>query len=83
MFGDNDTNEEDEPTELVMKKGEDGVVHIRAVVDGEQVFSAAPHITAGKKTVTAAVKSWVSRAYRDQIDELRDPDNNDNSRGFL
>ncbi len=59
MFGDNDTNEEDEPTEFVMKKGERGVVHIWAVVDGEQVFSAAPHITAVGKTVSAAVESWM------------------------
>jgi len=83
MFGDNDTNEEDEPTEFVMKKGERGVVHIWAVVDGEQVFSAAPHITAVGKTVSAAVESWMSRAYRDQIDELRDLGNNDDSHGFL
>jgi len=84
MFGDNNDNEgEDEPTELVMKKGEGGVVHIWAVVDGEQVFSAAPHITAVGKTVSAAVESWMSRAYRDQIDELRDLGNNDDSHGFL
>jgi len=84
MFGDNnEKEEEDEPTEFVMKKGEGGVVHIWAVVDGEQVFSAAPHITAVGKTVSAAVESWMSRAYRDQIDELRDLGRDDDSHGFL
>jgi len=47
------------------------------------VFSAAPHITAVGQTVSAAVESWMSRAYRDQIDELRDLGNNDDSHGFL
>jgi hypothetical protein len=66
-----------------MKKGENCAVHIWAVVDGEQVFSAAPHITAVGKTVSAAVEAWLSRAYRDQIDELRDLGSNDDSHGFL
>lgn len=83
MFGDNDNEtDEEQPTELVMQKGDDGAVLIWAVVNGEQVFSASPHITAVKETVTAAIQTWLSRAYRQEIDDLHDLGSNDSDRIF-
>jgi hypothetical protein len=60
-------------TELVMK-AEGSTVHIWVVVDGEDVYHAAPHVAMSKEAVFAAVKTFYSRAFRDHIPDLEDED---------
>jgi hypothetical protein len=77
MIGSND--DEEAPTELVMKK-EAEYVHIWVVVDGEEVFHASPHVKMIKGPVQAAIQTFLSRAYQAEIEELSP---SDDSKGFL
>lgn len=65
----------DDATELVMQK--DGShVEIWAVVNGHQVFHAEPHYQAVKGPVQAAIQTFLSRAYEEEIieDTTKDDD---------
>lgn len=58
---------------------EDEKIHIWAVVDGEQVFHAAPPAKVSRSSMTAAVHTFLSRAF----EELPTDDDEDESRGFM
>jgi len=74
MLG-NETSQEgqENPTELVMKK-EDEFLHVWAVVDGEQVFHAAPHVQMAQAPIQAAIQTFISNAYQAEIEGLVEPD---------
>jgi len=73
MLGsDNDGQNDEEPTELVMKKGDDGIVYVWAVVNGDEIFHAAPHITMAKQAISGAIQTWFSQAFRKELDEIHD-----------
>jgi hypothetical protein len=64
---------EQEATELVMKK-EGSVIHVWAYVDGVQVFQASPVVTKSKGAVSAAVQTFISRAWEEQFNDLLEDD---------
>lgn len=59
----------EQATELVMKK-DGNVLHVWAIVDGEEVFHAAPTVTRSKGAVMAAVQTFLSRAWQQEFGEL-------------
>lgn len=71
---------EDNPTEFVMRK-DGNYVEIWAVVDGTQVFSASPPVTAADSVIQAAVKTWLTRAWEQELTDLIAED--DESKGGL
>lgn len=64
-----DEEQHEQATELVMKK-HGNVLHVWAIGDGEEVFHAAPTVTRSKGAVTAAVQTFLSRAWQQEFDEL-------------
>lgn len=73
--------QEENPTELVVKK-DGSSVHIWALIDGEEIFHAAPHVRASTRSVYAAIQTFFSRAFEDEIPQLQNDGNND-SRRFI
>jgi len=69
MFGQEKEEPDENPTELVMKK--DGeFLHVWGVVDGEEVYHAAPHVQMAQAPIQAAIQTFLSRAYQTEIEEL-------------
>jgi hypothetical protein len=77
------TEEEQNATELVMK-AEKSTVHIWVLVNGDEVYHAAPHVAMSKEAVFAAVKTFYSRAFHDHIPDLdTETSQNDGLRGIF
>jgi len=64
-------------------KAEGTTVHIWVVVDGEDVYHAAPHVAMSKEAVFAAVKTFYSRAFTDHIPQLDDDEEASGLRGVF
>lgn len=76
----NDQSAED-ATELVMKK-EGEYIHIWVVLEGEQIFHAAPHVQMAKMPVYGAIQTFLSRAFEHDLPKLKS-DEEENSRGIF
>lgn len=80
MFSkDNEEFDPENPTELVMKKDGDNIL-VWAVIDGEQIFHAAPSAKFSKSAINAALRTWFGRAFGDMISES---DEHETSGGFM
>lgn len=77
-----ESTEQQSPTELVMK-AEGSTVLIWVVVDGEEVFHAAPHVAMSKEAVFAAVKTFYSRAFSEHIPDIEDENEQGRLRGIF
>jgi len=64
---------EENPTEFVMKK-EGSYILIWAVIDGEEVFHASPPVTAAGDVIQAAVKTFITRAWEQEFNDLLEDD---------
>lgn len=56
-------------TEFVMRKN-GNYVEISAVVNGTQVFWASPPVTSVGPAIKAAVKTWLTRAWENELTDL-------------
>lgn len=66
---DEDAQQDENPTELVMKKDGDYIL-IWAVVDGHEIFHAQPPVTMAKGAVQAAVQTFMARGWEKEFNEL-------------
>lgn len=80
MSSKSEQNEEN-PTEFVMKKNGTHV-EMWAVVNGVQVFQASPPATAAGEVIQAAVKTWITRAWEREFNEMLD-DQDDSREGWF
>lgn len=81
-MSDHETPQDENVTELIMK-AEGSTVHIWVVVNGEDVFHAAPHVAMSKHAVFAAVKTFYSRAFADHVPDIDDTDEQGGLRGIF
>ncbi len=68
----------DDATELVMQK-EGTSIRVWAVVDGEMVFDATPHIGMSMPAIKAAVQTFISRGWQRELEaemDLNDAEDN-------
>lgn len=71
------TQDEEAPTELVMKKEGDYIM-IWAVVDGHEIFHAQPPVTMAKGPVQAAVQTFMARGWEREFNEMLGNDDDSN-----
>lgn len=73
-------DDSEDPTRLVIEK--DGeTLRIWAVLNGEAIFQARPHYRSCKKPIRAAIGTFLSRAFSDELSDSRD--DNGTSEGFF
>lgn len=68
-----ETPQDENPTEFVMRK-EGSYVVMWAVVNGEEVFHASPPVTSAGEVIQAAVKTFITRGWEKEFNELLEDD---------
>jgi len=70
MFN-NDEDNEEKPTEFVMKKDNEFLL-IWAVIEGEEVYHASPHVQMAQAPIQAGIQTFISQAYQAELEDLVD-----------